>query len=329
MKQVKVLILDDSLFMRESLARELERDVNIKVVAKAASAVEARDKIVEYLPDILISDVNLGEMSGIEFIRILLPQYYLPVIMMSSDGTRGDLARAANAVAFVTKPRKGGQAVSDPFFRQMLAHVRLIACRDRAHYDIPLLSSTVVAIGASTGGAEAIETVLKAMPSMTAPIVIAQHMPERFTRGFAQRINTKSLLSVKEARDGDVLLPGQAYIAPGGKHMIIKKSGERMTVSILAHTGEVHHCPSIDMLFHSVADTAGDHAIGVLLTGMGRDGAQGLKHMHDAGAATIGQDEATSVVYGMPKAAFENGSVDCQVALDKVAYKIQTLLSSK
>lgn len=326
MKTVRVLVVDDSLFMRESLAHELERDVSIKVVGKVSGAVEARDFIVEYLPDILVMDANLGDMDGVEFLRKLLPQYYLPVIMIGSDPRIESAARKANAAAFVLKPKQVLARVPDDFFRHVLAQIRAIVSADTTRFDVSACAHAIVAIGASTGGAEALETVLRSLPALMPPVVIAQHMPARFTYAFAARMNSCCSLSVKEAQEGDLLIPGQVYVAPGGINTRIKRSGDRFYVSLVDNPTNNHACPSVDEMFHSVAEATGGRAVAVLLTGMGKDGAAGIEHLHSLGSKTVGQDEASSVVYGMPKVAFDNGSIDYQLPLDMIAQKIQVLV---
>ncbi len=321
MKKVSVVILDDSLFVREAMQQELERDVNIKVVGKACDAYEARDMIVEYMPDMLIVDVNLGKISGTEFVRMLLPQYYLPVIMISSDPSQKEIALSIHAVDFICKPLKGDSQEIDAFYKNVIASIKSVANGDSTQLPIKPLMTTAIAIGASTGGAEAIESLLKDLPSMMPPLVVVQHMPANFTKSFAERVNQHCALSVKEAEDGDVLIPGQAYIAPGGQDTLIKGRAGRYYLSVQPPVNPKKPTPNIDVMFHSVAETYGANAIGVLLTGMGKDGAQGLQAMHDKGAVTFGQDEESCVVYGMPRVAYEMGAVDYQCAPKEIGKK--------
>lgn len=329
MKHTRILILDDSIMAREALQLELERDVNIKVVAKAASAYEARDKIVEHEPDILIADVNLGGMSGIEFVRKLLPQYYLPVIVISSNRNLADIAKSAMAVDFIPKPSGGGPEEMSLFAMTLIARIKAIVYGASKLPDIPLLSDSMIAIGASTGGVEAIKTIITSLPCVMPAIVIAQHMPGKFTRSFADQLNATSQLSVKEAEDGDMLIPGQVYVAPGGMHTCVASNKFRRQLNITPNANHSSLCPSVDMLFTSVSKLNFTRSIGVILTGMGKDGAAGLKLMHANGSHTIGQDEDSSVVYGMPKIAYEDGSVDYRLPLNEIAAKIQALLAIK
>lgn len=326
MKSTTILVLDDSILAREAFQQELELDSNIKVVAKASSAYDARDKIIEYEPDIMIADVNLGGMSGTDFLRKLLPQHYLPVILVSSDHSLGEVSKLVRAVDFIPKPIHGGPEEMSLFCRRLIARIKTIVAKDSFKGNVDRLSESLVAIGASTGGAQAIEYIIKELPSVMPPIVVAQHMPPVFTHTFAYRLNTLSRLSVKEAVDGDILIPGQVYVAPGGMHTVVKKRNFRYTLSCVPNTSNSSLCPSVDMLFDSVADLDHTRSVGVILTGMGKDGSVGLKRMHNGGSKIIGQDELSSVVYGMPKAAYDEGSVDYQLPLEKISSKILELV---
>lgn len=325
MKKTNVIILDDSLFIREALQQELERDINVRVVAKAASAREARDRIVELIPDILVADVNLGEMSGAEFVRIMLPQYYLPCIMISSDASNRAISSKINAVDFIAKPTSGDQRASDLFYLKILMRIKCIANNDDRNIDVQRLMDKVIVIGASTGGAQAVEQVLSKLPPVMPPIVVAQHMPKHFTKQFADRLNGNIALSVKEAKNNDLLIPGQVYIAPGGGHTTIKKQHGKHFIHYEPNA-EIRPIPNINKLFQSTAEHVGKDAIGIIMTGMGKDGAHGLLQMRKSGAVTIGQDEASSVVYGMPKVAHEIGAVKYQLGIDQMADKLQRLL---
>ncbi len=326
MKKISVVILDDSLFIREAMQQELERDVNISVVGKAANAYDARDQIVEYVPDVLISDVNLGGMSGTEFVKTLLPQFYIPVIMMSSDPTQRENALASKAVDFVAKPTSNDMQQIVFFYRRVLAAVKLAVQEETTPFQVDRLSGMCLAVGASTGGAEAIATMMKDMPALMPPILVAQHMPGNFTKSFAERLNQSARLSIKEAEDGDVLVPGQVYIAPGGRNTVVKKIKNRYCLTVTPAAQSRKATPNIDMLFESVAEAYGNQAIGVLLTGMGRDGAQGLQKMHDAGAVTFAQDQQSCVVYGMPRVAAEMGAVDAQYPPAEIRVRCLELL---
>ena len=321
MRQTDVVVLDDSIMMREFIQRELERDVNIRVVGKAANPIEARDMIVMHRPDVLICDVNIEIMSGVDFVKQLLPQYYIPVIMMSSNAAFAQTAKEINAHSFVVKPTLQTNTMSD-FSRMLLLHIKSIVNKETTQIDAAKLSSKVIVIGASTGGAEAIESVLTKLPSLIPPIVIAQHMPAKFTHSFAARLNNAAALSVKEAENNDVLLPGQVYIAPGGLHTTIRRSDTRFLLKCDENTQGLSTCPNIDMLFVSAATYVGSDCIGCLLTGMGKDGAEGLLKIRQLGGKTIGQDRRSSIIYGMPKVAHDIGAVETQVSLDKIAQKL-------
>ncbi len=319
MKPMKVLVVDDSLLFREIAQQELERDVNVQVVAKAADAFEASKKIVAASPDVLLVDVMMDRMDGLQFVRQLLPQYYLPVIMVSSNADKRQEAESIGNITFFAKPGDGQSQRIDQLFQLILAKIRTLASQETfREARARKAGGGLIAIGASTGGAEAIETLLVELPSTMPPIVISQHMPPRFTKTFAERLNGTCKISVKEAADGDMLIPGQAYIAPGGFHMAVRRRGSRYYIQCSPNTGGSPVCPNIDTLFESVAQTSAADAIGVLLTGMGRDGAEGLKKMRLAGSATVGQDAESSVIYGMPRAAYEIGAVEQQLALGKI-----------
>jgi len=314
MKKIRVIVLDDSLFVREAARRELERDCNISVVGSAATPYEARDLIVALQPDVLLCDVYLGQMNGIEFVKKLLPQYYIPVIFISSDMNNKAACQSVNAKAFVLKPVADDRYQTDLFYRELMCAVKSVVLNETMPQAIDRLNESLVAIGASTGGADAIETLIKGLPPIMPPILVAQHMPPQFTKNFAERINSTSRLSVKEAEDGDLLIPGQVYISPGAYNVVLRNSVGRHYIVLEEPKNAKVACPNIDTLFQAVASGYGEKALGILLTGMGRDGAEGLKAMHDAGAMTFGQDESSSVVYGMPKAAFQLGAVDMQLS---------------
>jgi two-component system chemotaxis response regulator CheB len=250
MKEIKVLILDDSMVMREMLHMELERDINVKVVAKCSNPFDARDNIIRHKPDILITDINMDKMDGISFIEKLLPQYYLPIIVISGDMSREMEARRAGAAGFLQKPVHSSAEQLEGFFSNLHILIKSVFCKN----DMPLsvmrsLSAKPIAIGASTGGAEAIEALLGALPPVMPPIVLAQHMPPKFTNTFAVRLNAIAQLSVKEAEYGDILIPGQAYIAPGGFHTLIKKRENRFVIAVCENTAGIKTCPNIDLLF--------------------------------------------------------------------------------
>lgn len=327
MKKVNVMVVDGSLLFREMLQQEMERDVNIRVVAKAADAYEASRQIIDAAPDALIVGAELTPIDGLEFLRQLLPQYSVPVIVLSADPSRRKAAEAIRGATFIEKPRESDQRHEDAFFGALLGRIHTLVNGEAFDPRVAAQRGRcVIAIGASTGGAEAIESVVTNLPSLMPPIVVSQHMPPRFTRSFADRLNAMCSLSVCEAQNGDVLIPGQVYIAPGGYHMSISRRGGKLIVTCEEHVGQLTICPSVDVMFDSVAIAVKEAAIGVLLTGMGKDGARGLKRMREAGATTIGQDEQTSVIYGMPKAAFEMGAVEMQLPLGRIAKRITELV---
>lgn len=340
MRQIRVLVVEDSLLFRELLVRNLNADPGITVVASARDPYEARDAIIEHRPDVITLDIELPRMDGIEFLRRLIPQYPIPVVVISSLSDKVFEAMSAGAVDFVAKPANATRAQLDNFMKNELAvkvkiaSIAKVGNKKRSSIEIPretLAGSRkdlIVAIGASTGGTEAIATVLKEFDTDIPGVVIVQHMPPKFTEMYANRLNDKCVVRVKEAKTGDVVMPGQVLIAPGGDaHMkIIRKDG---TYQVVIRQGpKVNgHCPSVDVLFESVAQVAGDKAVGIILTGMGGDGSKGLLAMRNAGARTIGQDESTCVVYGMPKVAYDIGAVEYQEKLSDIAKKTYSILS--
>lgn len=340
MRQIKVLVVEDSLVFRELLVQNLNKDPAIEVVATARDPYEARDAILEYRPDVMTLDVELPRMSGIEFLRKLMPQYPLPVVVISALSDKVFDALNAGAVDFVEKPIVSNREQLEDFIRNELpvkikiASVAKISSmkrmvRETEKPPAPVQKKDViVAIGASTGGTEAIANVIKDFGRDIPGVVIVQHMPPGFTAMYANRLNDQCRVTVKEAKTGDAILPGQVLIAPGGNaHMrVVKVNGAYQVVC--KNGPKVNgHCPSVDVLFESVAKTAGKKALGIILTGMGGDGARGLYEMRKAGARTIGQDESTSIVYGMPKVAYEMGAVEYQEKLQDIAKRTYTLLN--
>ncbi|MDK2941266.1 protein-glutamate methylesterase/protein-glutamine glutaminase [Acetobacterium malicum] len=338
-QRIKVLIVDDSLVFRESLSREISKDPDIEVVGTATDPYMARDLIIKLKPDVLTLDVEMPKMNGIEFLKKLMPQYPLPVIVVSSVSKNVLDALDAGAVEFVTKPnvtRPGGMA---SFVNELIIKIKIASTakvgnrksdytpsRPVTNQGIDTMSK-IIAIGASTGGTDAIHTVISGLPRDMPPIVIVQHMPPVFTKLYAERLNNTCELEVKEAEDGDALRPGRVLIAPGNYQMRLAKRGTGYIVKCTQEEKVSGHCPSVDVLFDSVADVAGKQSVGVILTGMGRDGANGLLKMKKTGAYTIGQDEKSSVVYGMPMVAFNIGAVDKQLPLDRIADEIIRFLS--
>lgn len=329
-RRIKVLVVDDSLVFREIIARGLAFDSGIEVVGMAADPYEARDKIILFEPDVLTLDVEMPRMDGIEFLRKLMPQYPLPVVMVSAISEKVFEALQAGAVDFVTKPEISNKRGMEALINELCIKIKIASTAKLGHWKSqPNLSRSisqvggntsckVIAIGASTGGTEAIHYVLQALPRNIPGIVIVQHMPPVFTKMYAERLNNACLLEVKEAQDGDEVIPGRALVAPGDYQMRIKKSGSSYWVECFKGERVNGHCPSVDVLFHSVAEQFGKQALGIILTGMGCDGAKGLLAMRSRGARTIGQDEDSSVVYGMPKIAFELGAVERQASIEKI-----------
>ena len=337
--KVKVLIVDDSLVFREMLARGIVKDFGIEVVGTASDPFMARDKILELMPDVITLDVEMPKMNGIEFLKKLMPQYPLPVVVVSS--VKSNVLEALNegAVDFVSKPDVTKPGGLDAFISELIikikiastakvGHLKVTNGLERVSAPIPGEKSKgkVIAIGASTGGTEAIYDVIKAFPRDMPGVVIVQHMPPVFTRMYAERLNNNCLMEVKEAADGDEIIPGRVLIAPGSQHMRIKKAGSRLFVECFTGDKVNGHCPSVDILFESAAEVLGASAIGIILTGMGHDGAKGILSMRKKGAFTLGQDEQSSVVYGMPKAAFEMGGITRQAPLRQIAKRVCEVL---
>jgi len=336
MRRIKVLIVDDSMVFREVLARGISTDPTIEVVAKAVDPFDARDKILEFEPDVMTCDIEMPRMNGIEFIKRLLPQYSLPVVVVSSVSAAVFEALKAGAVDFVTKPNVQSVQDVEEFINELIQKIKIAAKAKIPKFVGQSITNVVeagtsvkgrlIAIGASTGGTEAIFNILKALPSQIPGVVVTQHIPPVFSKMFADRLNESTQLRVKEAQTGDYVDQGSVLIAPGGQHMRVKKVGERYKVECYEGEKVNGHCPSIDVLFESVAKAVGQDAIGIILTGMGYDGAKGLLAMRRKGARTLGQDEKSSVVYGMPKVAFEIGAVEKQIPLETMAQALINLL---
>lgn len=340
MRQIRVLVVEDSMLFRELLVQNLNADPAIKVVATARDPFEARDAILAYQPDVMTLDVELPRMDGIEFLRKLMPQYPLPVVVISALSEKVFDALNAGAVDFVAKPQAVNQSQIEAFIKnELLVKIKIasVAKVSRWKRSVPEVEAkpavagkkdVVVAIGASTGGTEAIAAVLKEFGCDIPGVVLVQHMPQGFTQMYANRLNEECRVRVKEAKSGDVVRPGQVLVAPGGdQHMqLVKINGTYQVV--LKNAPKVNgHCPSVDVLFDSVAKVAGKKAIGIILTGMGGDGAKGLLEMRKAGARTIGQDESTCIVYGMPKVAYDLGAVEYQEKLPEIARRTYGILS--
>jgi len=342
---LQVLVVDDSAMVRQVMQAILSTDRRISVKA-AADPLIAWGKMQKDPPDVVITDLEMPRMDGVTFIRKIMAEMPTPIVVCSGLAARGtELALRAleeGAVEVITKPKVGvrdflhesavtlldavwsaSQAQVRPRPRPALAPVpRLTADAVLPRKSKPRSASAttgVIAVGASTGGTEALRVFLAALPTDCPPVVIVQHMPEVFTRAFAERLNHECAIEVAEARDGDRLHTGQALIAPGNRHMLVDRSGSELVARIIDGPLVSRHRPSVDVLFRSVAASVGSKAVGVIMTGMGDDGAQGLSEMKEAGADTIAQDEATSIVFGMPKSAISRGAVDIVVPLEQIA----------
>jgi two-component system chemotaxis response regulator CheB len=338
-RQIRVLVVDDSAVARAALTRGLEMDPNILVVGQARDPFEARDLILELSPEVMTLDVEMPRMDGVEFLRRLMPQRPIPVVVVSSLTQKGGRiameALEAGAVDVVAKPTRNLSGGLDAMLAELRTKVKIASTvnvsrwklrpstpQPRASAALSDTTDKIIAIGASTGGTEAIRAVLDQMPASAPGIVIVQHMPAGFTTAFAQRLDDSSAVQVREAKDGDRVFPGRALLAPGGMQMRLMRSGGEYRVQVGGTLKVSGHCPSVDVLFSSTADCAGRNAVGALLTGMGADGAAGLLRMRQAGARTLAQDEATSVVWGMPRVAWEKGAAERLEPIDGVAERI-------
>lgn len=351
-KKIRVLIVDDSASVRQALTQVLEVDGDIEVMGVASDPFVAARRIQEEVPDVVTLDVEMPKMDGITFLRKLMAQHPIPVVMCSSLTEAGSQtlmqALEAGAVDIILKPKIGAAdhlSESGAMIRQTVkgaAQARVKPDRRRVPFPgateakltadavlppptgRPMAKTTemVVCVGASTGGTEALRELLVALPANAPGIVIVQHMPENFTKAFASRLNTLCQVEVKEAKHGDPVLRGHVLIAPGGQHMLLERQGARYQVAIKQGPLVSRHRPSVDVLFRSAARAAGANAMGVIMTGMGDDGARGMDEMHKGGAYTVAQDEATSIVFGMPKEAIARGGVDRVAPLEHIAREI-------
>jgi two-component system chemotaxis response regulator CheB len=348
-KKIKVMVVDDSAVVRQVMSAILGRDPDIQVIGTAPDPIFAIEKMRKDWPDVVTLDVEMPRMDGITFLGQLMAERPTPVVICSSLTTSGAettlQALSAGAVSIITKPGMGVGDFLQDSSDDLVAAVKAAAranmgavqrsaqLRTKAHPPAPhatrdpaaprqamaQTTERIVAIGTSTGGTVALEALLTELPRVSPGIVIVQHMPEMFTAAFAARLDGLCEITVQEAKDGQRVLPGLALIAPGGKHMQLKRSGAQYVVEIKEGPRVNRHIPSVDVLFRSVAKFAGKNAMGVIMTGMGDDGARGLKEMHDAGAYTLAQDEASCVVYGMPKEAVKLGAVDRSLPLSALA----------
>ncbi len=332
---VRLLVVDESSFFKETIVSALAQDPGIEVVATVADAFKARDLIIKLSPDVIILDISRHGTKDLEFLKHLLSQYKLPVVIISNLASAVFDALDAGAVDFISKPAlKTGHDIQQ-FISQVAVKVKIasIAKVDRRAkkeilkasqiiQNIKANKDSLIAIGASTGGTEATLNILKELGNDLAGIVIVQHMPAVFTRIYAERLNTLCRMEVREAKDKDKILPGTVLIAPGGMHMSVERQGGSLEVNCYAGEKVNGHCPSVDILFGSVAKLKGINSLGIILTGMGSDGANGLLAMKQNGSMTIGQDKKSSVVYGMPAVAYSIGAVKSQLPPEEIPQKI-------
>lgn len=341
-KNIKVLIIDDSLLFRNVLKNELDQDKHIHVVGTAVDPMDALDKIKELDPDILTLDVEMPKMDGLTFIRKLMVEHPMKVVLVSSMNISVFDALHSGAVDFVKKPDMSSKDNLQMFFRELKTKIKIASIAKlvthtgtkkeehhtesiktvplkEIHTKLKVVTQKIIAIGASTGGTEATLKILKELPKEIPGILVTQHMPVGFTKMYADRLNKICQIEVREAVDGDRVENGLALVAPGDRHMKLKKDGKGYYVSCSPGEKVSGHCPSVDVLFNSVAETAGKNSVGIILTGMGKDGAQGLMNMKKTGAYTIGQDEKSCVVYGMPMVAYNIGAVQIQASIDNIA----------
>ena len=373
MRKIKLLVVDDSILFREVLARYIRQDEQIEIIGTAGDAYSARDMIVKYEPDVMTLDIEMPRMDGIAFLKKLLPQYYIPTIVISSRSDSRSEAVDAGAAEFIAKPLTRTNSEMQKFAETVCASIKRayskggisriarggglnkpdvadvpelkrssgitpIADRRAGNIAAPQQTASassgsrvirksdyIVALGASTGGTEALEQVIKGFPEDMPPVIVVQHMPAGFTKMYSERLNRNCKVEVKEAQDGDRLRKGLVIIGAGEHHLRLCKDSKGYYVSSRQGEKVSGHCPSVDVMFTSVAEVAKENAIGAILTGMGRDGADGLLKMKNAGAYTIGQDKETCVVYGMPMEAFKIGAVMQQAPL----YRIADIIISK
>ena len=350
MAKIKVLVVDDSAVVRQVLMAQLQADPDIEMIGAAADPLLAMTRMQVQWPDVIVLDIEMPRMDGITFLKKIMAERPTPVVICSTLTEKGTetamAALSAGAVSIITKPKIGLKQflndVSDDLISAVKAAARanvrrlqvtpkltadaVLPAADARSSALLRTTDRVVALGTSTGGTQALEVVLRALPRMSPGIVIVQHMPEHFTAAFAERLNGLCQIEVREARHNDRVVAGRALIAPGGKHMLLRRNGAQYHVEVVDGPLVNRHRPSVDVLFRSVAKCAGANALGVIMTGMGDDGAAGLLEMRKAGAQTVGQDEASCVVYGMPKEAVKRGAVAKVVPLDGIAREIQAQL---
>lgn len=344
---VRVLVVDDSAMMRHLLCRGLAADPGLEVVGEARDAYEARDLIVALQPEVITLDVEMPRMDGITFLKQLMGVNPLPVVVISSLGERGSriALEALQEGAVEVLPKPDGPYSVNSMRGELIAKVRAaaltkgrLARRARPPVMRPAApmsmtseaaAQTILAIGASTGGPDAIFQVLSHLPAQVPGIVITQHIPAGFSRAFAERMNAQTAFEVKEAQSGELVLPGRVFIAPGDYHLLVERVAGRFRTLVRQGPPVAYQRPSVDVLFHSVAEAAGGQAVAVLLTGMGSDGAKGMKRLREKGAFTIAQDEASCAIFGMPREAIKLGAVDQVAALDQIPAAITAAVESK
>ena len=358
MAKINVLVVDDSALVRKLLSEVLNSDPDIEVIGTAIDPFQAREKIKKLKPDVLTLDVEMPKMDGVTFLKNLMRLHPMPVVMVSTlteQGAQVTLeALELGAVDFVAKPKIDLSNTLGDYAEEIIGKVKTAALvnvnalvREKAVLpDVPdkltadavlekrspsaipshlKTTEKIIAIGSSTGGTEAVKDVLRLLPANSPGIVITQHIPPAFSGPFAERVNGVSAIEVCEAQDGQQILPGHAYIAPGDKHLIVERSGARFYCKLNDGPPVSRHKPSVDVLFRSIAQNVGANAIGLMLTGMGDDGAKGMLEMKDAGAFNFVQDEKSSVVWGMPGQAVKIGAAELQVPLNKIATKLMSL----
>lgn len=345
---IRVLIVDDSATAREVLTNALKKDKEIEVVGTAPDAYIARDKLVTLKPDIVCLDVEMPRMDGITFLKKIMKFMPVPVLMVSSLTQKGAKvtfdALEAGAVDFVAKPHQNIYDGIDDIEKELIAKVKMVASSNikaritkritpieqilEKKYSLANTTNKMIAIGASTGGTVALAELIKTLPRDIPGIVIVQHMPAGFTDSFAKRLNDISQVDVAEAKDGDVISKGKVLIAPGDYHMVIRREGGQYKVKLGTGDKVSGHRPSVDVLFNSVSKYAGANAVGVILTGMGSDGAKGLLKMRNSGSRTIGQNEKSCVVYGMPKVSNDIGAIEIELPLEQINDKIISFLNT-
>lgn len=352
MSDIKVLIIDDSAIVRSTLSKQLDKTIGIKVVGTAMDPFVARKKILDLKPDVLTLDIEMPRMDGLTFLEKLMAHYPLPVIVLSSLAPEGSdsyfRALELGALEVISKPDSAfGQSINMQIdqiaqkiksaaktnmqARQKIAAIKSVKATSNILHKTSMLETTdkIVALAASTGGTQTFRAIVASLPAMCPPMIVVQHMPPVFTASYAQSLNEDSPMEVREAKDGDTLHSGLILIAPGNYHVTLNRSGARYFVELNQRPHVNYVRPAADVLFYSVADIAGKNAVSVILTGMGSDGAKGMQKMVEAGASAIVQDEESSIVFGMPKAAWKLGLVKKLTALEKIPNAIMNSINGK